>query len=169
MNWYKKSSQLVRTSVAVALLTLCGACSVFTSAPVVNTDVHIDFPPTERIVSVEQADAVLELVTLSRAQIDWRYRQKEQICYDKFFVNKCLLEAKDERRVDLARVKKSDVEANYFKRKDNVEQMDKALEERNAEHTPADADKSDDAKKDDPDAAKDNPPENTMTPPAESK
>jgi hypothetical protein len=164
MNWYNTCSKLVNTSASVALMFLCSACSTFSSPPAVNTNVTINFPPTERVVSVEQADAVLELVTLSRDQINWRYRQKEQICYDKFFVNNCLLEAKDERRVDLARVKKSEVEANYFKRKDNVEQMDKALEERNADHSLSDLDKADPDKTD---ADKQDPA--TMPPPTEGK
>lgn len=73
----------------------------------------------------------MQAVALSRAQIEWRYRQQEQICYDKFFTNACLLEAKDQRRIDLATVKKSEVEANYFKRKNTVEEMDKALAEKN--------------------------------------
>lgn len=95
-----------------------------------NTNVNIDFPPTARIESVEQADAVLQTVALGRSQIEWRYQQQEQICYDKFFMNSCILDAKDQRRIDLARVKKSEVEANFFKRKKNVEDMDKALLEK---------------------------------------
>lgn len=96
----------------------------------VDTNVKIDFPPTERIESVKQADAVLQAVALSRAQIEWRYQQREQICYDKFFTNACLSEAKDQRRIDLARVKKSEVDANFFKRQNTVEEMDKALAEK---------------------------------------
>jgi len=136
MNWYKYA----KLSGAAAVLALCSACA--SAPPAVDTNVKIDFPPQDRITSVEQADAVLELVSLSKAQIDWRYRQKEQICYQRFFVNDCLLDAKNERRVDSARVKKSEVEANYFKRRDNVEQMDKALEERNQDHPLADPDQS---------------------------
>jgi len=93
--------------------------------------VRIDFPSTARIKSVEQADTVLDSVELSRAQIEWRYQQIEQICYTKFFTNSCLSDAKHQRRTDLARVKKIEVEANFFKRKNTVEKMDKALAEKN--------------------------------------
>lgn len=122
MNWLS----------VVLLVMLCTACTA--TGPVVETNVKINFPPTSRIESVEQADTVLAAVTLSRAQIEWRYQQKEQICYTHFFVNSCLLEAKDQRRVDLARVKKSEVEAKFFKRKKTVEEMDKALAEKNIQN-----------------------------------
>ena len=125
MNW----SDLIRSCAATALVSLCSACA--TSEPPVNTDVVIHFPKTDAVTTVDQADAVLEAVTLAKAQIDWRYKQKEQICYASFFVNHCLLNAKDEKRSDLARVKKMEVEANHFKRKDNVEQMDRNLAEKN--------------------------------------
>lgn len=122
MNWLS----------VVLLVMLCTACTA--TGPVVDTNVKINFPPSSRIDSVEQADTVLAAVTLSRAQIEWRYQQKEQICYTHFFVNSCLLEAKDQRRVDLARVKKSEVEAKFFKRKKTVEEMDKALAEKNIQN-----------------------------------
>jgi hypothetical protein len=114
---------------ALFFVLLCSACA--TSDPVVNTDVKIDFPPAGMIDSVKQADLALEAVALSRAQIEWRYQQKERVCYTQFFTNHCLLQAQEERRIDLAKVKKSEVTANYFKRKKNVEEMDKDLVEKN--------------------------------------
>lgn len=99
------------------------------------TNVIIDFPPTARIESVQQADTVLKAVTLSREQVEWRYQQIEQTCYDKFFVNSCLLAAKDQRRTDLARIKQSEVEANHFKRKHTVEEMDRSLAEKNKQQS----------------------------------
>jgi hypothetical protein len=125
MNWFKFFPALLMASM---MLSLTGCAS---KPPVVNTNVVINFPPEADITSVEQADAALERVALARSQINWRYHQKEQICYDNFFVNHCLLEAKDERRVDLARVKKVEVAANYFKRRSQVEEMDRNLYEKN--------------------------------------
>jgi colicin import membrane protein len=122
MNWFKLLA-------STAIMTLCSACA--SPPPVVDTNVKIDFPLAAPITSVEQADTVLDAVSLARAQIDWRYRQKEQICYSKFFMNSCLKDAKDERRHDLAIVKKSEVAANYFKRKNDVEEMDRNLVEKN--------------------------------------
>lgn len=122
MNWFSTA----------CLLLFCSACA--SNPAVVDTNVKIDFPSTARIERVEQADTVLKEVALSRAQIEWRYQQIEQICYTKFFVNSCLLDAKDQRRIDLAKVKKSEVEANFFKRKNTVEEMDKALAEKNIQN-----------------------------------
>jgi hypothetical protein len=130
MNWSKPHFTSLSRGLCIALvLALCTACA--TKPPVVDTNVTIAFPPDDIITSVPQADQVLDIVALARSQIDWRYRQKEQICFDKFFMNRCLQEAKDERRVDLAKVKKSEVAANFFKRKSDVEDMDRNLVEKN--------------------------------------
>jgi len=125
MSWFK-------FVLASSLVALCSACA--STKPLVDTNVTIHFPPSDPITSVEQADSVLDDVTLARSQIDWRFKQKEQICYDRFFVNSCLIDAKKERHDDLAVVKKSEVAANYFKRKNNVEEMDRALVEKNLAH-----------------------------------
>jgi hypothetical protein len=130
MNLFKFSSHLsLRLIGLIAMLAMLAACA--SKPPAVDTDVKIDFPPDDIITSVVQADSDLKLVVLARAQIDWRYRQKEQICYDKFFMNSCLQDARDEKRVDLARVKKVEVAANFFKRKQQVEDMDRNLVEKN--------------------------------------
>jgi hypothetical protein len=117
----------------LAFTLVLSACAT----PFTDANVRIDFPPTERIVSVEQADAALETVKLARAQIEWRFRQKENICYNRFFMNACLLDAKEQRRTDLARVKIVDVEANRFKRQKKVEELDRELAKKNNQPPPA--------------------------------
>jgi hypothetical protein len=116
----------------VCLSLVLSACA--STEPFVDTNVKIDLPPTASIDSVQQADAVLKAVTLSRAQVEWRYQQIERICYTKFFVNSCLLDAKDQRRIDLEKIKKSEVDANYFKRENTVEEMDRSLAEKNKQN-----------------------------------
>src|SRR5579872_923998 len=71
-------SSLLNHSGYSFLLLLCCACT--TTQPV-DTNVKIDFPPMVRIENVAHADMVLQKVALSRSQIEWRYQQKEQICY----------------------------------------------------------------------------------------
>lgn len=134
MNW----SRTFR-SVPCAVALLLAACA--STPPVVDTNVAIKFPADVDITSVEQADQALRDVQLARAQIDWRFHQKEQICYDNFFVNSCLLDAKNERRTDQARVKRVEVAANFFKRRHQVEEMDRNLYERNLANPLPDPDK----------------------------
>lgn len=80
--------------------------------------------------SVEQADATLEQVARERAAVHARYAQEEQVCYDKFFVNRCLDQARERRRVALSDLRAVEVEASHFKRQDSVNKRDAELAER---------------------------------------
>lgn len=82
--------------------------------------------------SVAQADERLAAVAAERAAIEARFAARESACYDKFFVNSCLDEAKERRRVALAAQRAIEVEAEYFKRKHTVEERDKAIAEAEA-------------------------------------
>ena len=139
MNWFKlhlKHKQHRTLSIELLLCLLLGLLlSACVSAPALDTEVVIHMPSDEVLTSDAQADAVLEVVALARAQIDWRFHQQEQICYSRFFVNACLLKAKKQRHDDAAQVQKSEVAANFFKRKSHVEEMDRALAEKYGEHT----------------------------------
>jgi hypothetical protein len=80
---------LIRTiasSLLLAFLTACGtAPQVSNVAPVVT--VH----------SVDEANAHLATVAVERAAIESRFAAREQVCYEKFFVNHCLDDAVKER------------------------------------------------------------------------
>jgi colicin import membrane protein len=80
--------------------------------------------------SVEQADATLAQVARERAAVHQRYAQDEQVCYGKFFVNRCLDQAREKRRVALAELRAVEVEASHFKRQDAVSRRDADLAER---------------------------------------
>jgi colicin import membrane protein len=86
---------------------------------------------TAPVQSVEQADALLAQVAKDRAAAENDYAASEQVCYSKFFVNNCLDKAKELRRVRLAELRVTEVDANYFKRKHAVEVRDHELEDRN--------------------------------------
>jgi hypothetical protein len=86
---------------------------------------------TPALQSEAQADAVLAQVASERAQAESAYAAAEQVCYGKFFVNNCLDEAKEQRRARLAELRTREIEANYFKRKNAVEQRDRELHDRN--------------------------------------
>lgn len=80
--------------------------------------------------SVEQADATLAQVARERVAVHARYAQDEQVCYGKFFVNRCLDQARERRRVALADLRAAEVEASHFKRQDSVNKRDAELAER---------------------------------------
>ncbi|HEX8605021.1 MAG TPA: hypothetical protein VF774_20420 [Pseudoduganella sp.] len=87
--------------------------------------------PAAPVQSVEQADALLARVAKDRAAAENDYAASEQVCYSKFFVNNCLDKAKELRRVRLAELRTTEIDANYFKRKHAVEVRDHELEDRN--------------------------------------
>ncbi|TWI47763.1 hypothetical protein IP92_02825 [Pseudoduganella flava] len=86
--------------------------------------------PNPAITTVEQADAKLADVKRERDAAEADYAAAEQVCYAKFFVNNCLDKAKETRRARLAELRKLEIDANYFKRKNSVEVRDRELEER---------------------------------------
>lgn len=87
-------------------------------------------PTVPQSHSIEQADARLAEVARNRAAVEAEYSTSEQVCYTKFFVNNCLDDAKEKRRLALSGLRAIEVEANYFKRKFTVDQRDRDLAER---------------------------------------
>ena len=87
-------------------------------------------PPIPQTHSVEQADARLAQVKKDREVVEAEFSANEQRCYEKFFVNACLDDAKEQRRLRLAELRAVEVEASYFKRRNAVEVRDRDLEDR---------------------------------------
>jgi hypothetical protein len=115
---------LLRRAGAFVTVSLLAACAGQRPAPV-------ETPPAPT-TSVAQADERLAAVAAERLAIEARYAEREAVCYDKFFVNNCLDEAKERRRLALAAQRTIEVEAEYFKRKNKVEERDKAMAETEA-------------------------------------
>jgi len=103
--------------LVAGLLAACGSERLVT--PVIA--------PVAPTTSVAQADARLAAVLAERAAIEARYAEREVVCYGKFFVTNCLDEAKERRRLALAAQRAIEVEAEYFKRKNKVDERDKAM------------------------------------------
>ncbi|XLZ70444.1 hypothetical protein ABT364_00325 [Massilia sp. SR12] len=80
--------------------------------------------------SVEQADARLAQVKLDREAVEAEYAANEQRCGEKFFVNACLDQAKEQRRLRLAELRSVEVEASQYKRRLAVALRDRDLEDR---------------------------------------
>jgi hypothetical protein len=81
------------------------------------------------VTSVAQADQQLAAVARERAAIEARFAERERVCYDKFFVNNCLDEAKERRRNALAAQRAIEVQAERFKRQAAVDARDRNLAE----------------------------------------
>ena len=115
---------ILRHAGAVLVAALLAACAGQHQAPVSTA-----LAPS---TSVAQADERLAAVAAERAAIEARGAEREAVCYEKFFMNNCLDEAKERRRVDLAAQRAIEVDAEYFKRKHTVEERDKAIAEAEA-------------------------------------
>jgi len=111
----------VRALSIVALAALLAACA---SHDVVPQEV-----PPPPVTSVAQADQQLAAVARERAAIEARFAERERVCYDKFFVNDCLDEAKERRRNALAAQRAIEVQAERFKRQAVVDARDRNLAE----------------------------------------
>jgi hypothetical protein len=83
--------------------------------------------PPPPVTSVAQADQQLAAVARERAGIEARFAERERVCYDKFFVNRCLDEAKERRRSALAAQRAIEVQAERFKRQAVVDERDRKL------------------------------------------
>lgn len=110
---------ILRAVAAAGLAALLAACS--TAEP---TTAQLPIAP---IGSVEEADRRLAAVAAETAAIEARYAEREAVCYDKFFVNNCLDEAKERRRAALAAQRTIEIDAERYKRQVKVEERDREI------------------------------------------
>lgn len=120
-----RAQSLLRHAGVVVLASVLAACG---SERLVPDPVPVVVPTT----SVAQADARLAAVVAERAAIEARHAEREVVCYGKFFVTNCLEEAKERRRLALATQRAIEIEAEHFKRKNKVDERDKAIAEADA-------------------------------------
>jgi hypothetical protein len=114
-------TRTLRAGAALLAAALLAACA--------GPDVAPREVPPPPVTSVAQADQQLAAVARERAAIEARFAERERVCYDKFFVNKCLDEAKERRRNALAAQRAIEVQAERFKRQAVVEERDRNLAE----------------------------------------
>jgi colicin import membrane protein len=114
------ANPMLRLLALAALAALLGACASIKPAPIVT--------PTPPVLhSVAQADSALAAAAAERAAFEARFIDSERACYQRFFVNACLDDAKETRRVALARVRAVEVEAGRYKRQAEVDERDRAI------------------------------------------
>lgn len=113
-----------RTIAIAALALLLGACS--------NAELAREETPPAPTTSPEQAEGRLAAVAVERAAIEARYADREAVCYDRFFVNRCLDEAREVRRAALVTQRAIEIEASHYLRRLKVEERDRAIAEADA-------------------------------------
>ncbi len=115
--------------------------------------------PAKSITSVPRADEALDAVRPVRARLEQTYLDEQAACYERFLVSACLAEAKDKRRKALQVVRRVEVEARAFLRKDKADERDRAVAERQAKAAegakaiPFSGTRRDGAEADEPDSA----------------
>jgi len=98
-------------------------------------------PPPAPLASTStgQAEERLKLVAAERATIEASYTEREIVCYEKFFVNRCLDEARETRRIALGAQRAIEIEAERYLRAAKVDARDRAMAEAEANYQAEDA------------------------------
>lgn len=126
-----KKTIMLRTTAIGAFALLLAACSSQELVPVET--------PPEPTTSPAQAEERLAGVARERAAIESRFTNREVDCYDKFFVNRCLDEAREVRRAALVTQNAIEIEAAHYLRRLKVEERDKAIAEADAAYAAEEA------------------------------
>jgi colicin import membrane protein len=109
----------LRAGALLALASLLAACS--TTQPAAP-----EVPPPAS-TSTAQAQERLAAVAAERRAIETRYAEREVVCYEKFFVTRCLDEASEQQRVALLEQRAIEIEASRYLRQAKVDERDRAL------------------------------------------
>jgi hypothetical protein len=111
------TKSLIAALAAVLCLTGCGTelLAIPAAAPIPS------------FTSVAEADKALEQAKRDRQALESAYAGRERVCYERFFVNRCLDEAKEKRRAGLGAVRAAEVEAERYKRETLANDHDREL------------------------------------------
>ena len=88
--------------------------------------------PTGSIKSIEIADQVLIDAATAKAEVDAYNLEEQRGCYEKFFMNYCLNSVNEQRRLAFKAIRRIEVAANAYKRRDRADERDRALAEQRA-------------------------------------
>ncbi len=87
------------------------------------------YPPGS-IETTEKAEAALGDVATTRADVDRLYSNQRIACFDRFFATVCTNDVREKHRAAFTKIRKVEVEANAFLRKEKAAERDRALAER---------------------------------------
>lgn len=128
-------SFLAVSSISVLFMSYASAQNLMSNTRV-SADAPITSPaaryPSGSIRSAEAADQALAEVDRERARIEAEFSDEERACYPRFFTTSCLNMATEQRRHALVQLRSIEVEANAFKRRARVADLDRALAEKQA-------------------------------------
>lgn len=91
--------------------------------------------PAGTIVSTQTANAAIADVNPARREAEQIFANERSICFEKFFTASCLADAKEIRRVALSNIRKIEVEANAFLRKERAAERERTIAEREGRAT----------------------------------
>ncbi len=100
------------------------------SPQVKREDALVNHYPTGSIQTVPEASAALAEVTAIRKEVEDDYTQTRNACMEKFFMSICFDRAKDRRRQALAAIRKVEIEASAYLRKEKADERDRGVAER---------------------------------------
>ncbi len=86
--------------------------------------------PAGSIVSVSDAEEALRRTPEAYADIGQRFADEQAACYERFLVSACLAKVKQRQRDARSAVRKVEVEARAFLRKERAAERDRAIAER---------------------------------------
>lgn len=84
------------------------------------------------IRTAEQAESALKESTATQARLQSWYERADKTCHGNFFVNNCLNEIKEQRRLYIVVLQRIALEAKALQRKLRIDQLDRDLAERQA-------------------------------------
>lgn len=128
--------QLAAASIFLSVQLVCAQTPAPIDAAALTYSVQelTERYPVGSIQSQETAASALAEITQTRSGIETRFVADQQACYPKFFTTSCLNKAKEQRRVDLLRVRPIEIEANAYIRQARVVERDRRLAEKAAEN-----------------------------------
>ena len=114
---------------AVVFFMLLQLSAVPVRAEVLEQSLLANYPAGS-ISSAELAKMALTEVDVVRDEIERRFTQSRTDCMNKFFMSRCIADAKEIRRAALYNIRKIEVEANAFLRKDRAADRERKIAER---------------------------------------
>lgn len=117
----------------IAYLTLCGMLLQAAAGAACARSAAPSLPeayPPGSIASVAQAEDVLARAPQSYADISFQFAQEKAGCYDRFLVSACLADVQQRQRAARSAVRKVEVEARAFLRREKAAERDRAVAER---------------------------------------